>query len=215
MNFLKYTSTTSASKNLSMTFDDGPNGNPTLEVLGILKEYQIKATFFLIGKNIKNNESIVQKIVQEGHSIGNHSYAHENFLIFQSEDGIRSNLERTNKVVFDTTGIRPRYFRPPNGLMSPKLQRVCSDLRLTPVGAHIFVNDSFMIDSSQIAKRILSEIRNGSYIIVLHDGFGTFRSRSRLVVAGALKLILEKTISKLSYVTLDKFFETNKESLIS
>ena len=189
-------------KTICLTFDDGPNGMATTRVLEILRRYHIQATFFLIGKNVEREPALARRIVQEGHLVGNHSYGHENLLAFQSAKRIRANLERTNHLIQDATGVSPRYFRPPNGLMTARLQQVCNELGLTPIGVHIFVNDSFTTNATRIAKRVLRRIHGGASIIVLHDGLGILQAPSRAVVADALeKIIPELTRQGYQWVT--------------
>lgn len=185
-------------KTICLTFDDGPNGVATTRVLEILRQHHIQATFFLIGKNVERDPALARRIVQEGHLVGNHSYGHENLLAFQSIQRIRHNLERTNQLIQDATGVSPRYFRPPNGLMTPRLQQVCNELGLTPVGVHIFVNDSFMTNPRHIATKVLRRIQGGAYIVVLHDGLGTLNAPSRTIVAEALENLIPE-LSKGGY----------------
>lgn len=175
---------------ICLTFDDGPNGVATTRILEVLRRYHVQATFFLIGKNVERNPTLARRIVEEGHFVGGHSYGHENLLAFQSAKHIRQNLEKTNQLIRDATGVSPRYFRPPNGLMTTRLQQICDELGLTPVGVHIFIHDSFMTNPKHIATQVLRRIRGGAYIIVLHDGFGTLNAPSRTVVAEALERLI-------------------------
>jgi peptidoglycan/xylan/chitin deacetylase (PgdA/CDA1 family) len=180
----------SQEKVVCLTFDDGPNGIATIRVLEILRQHQIQATFFLIGKNIERNPVIARRIADEGHFIGNHSYGHENLLAFQSTGQITENLEKTNQLIIEITGHHPRYFRPPKGIMTTRLQQACEGLGMIPIGVHIFVNDSFLKNPAHIAKHILNKIKGGVSVIVLHDGFGTRNDPSRIVVTEALKLMI-------------------------
>ena len=190
MHFLQYRSSPMASPTICLTFDDGPNGEATERVLEVLRQHHLQATFFLLGKNVEREPLLARRIAEEGHIVGNHSYGHETFLAFYSVQRIKRNLERTNRLITESTGVTPRYFRPPNGLMTARLQRVCDELGLTPVGVHLFVHDSFTTNASVIAQRVLRRIRGGSYILVLHDGFGTSAAPARTVVADALERLI-------------------------
>ena len=199
-------------KTICLTFDDGPNGVATTRVLEVLRRYHIQATFFLIGKNVERDPALARRIVQEGHLVGNHSYGHENLLAFQSAKHIRENLERTNHLIRDATGVSPHYFRPPNGLMTARLQQVCNELGLTPVGVHIFVNDSFMANPQRIATKVLRRIRGGTYIVVLHDGLGTMNAPSRTIIAEALeRLIPELTKQGYRWMTPERILKEVSE----
>lgn len=175
---------------ICLTFDDGPNGVATEEVLGVLRQYEVQATFFLIGKNVEREPALARRIVDEGHLVGNHSYGHETLLAFQSTEQITRNLASANELILKATGVRPHYFRPPNGLMTKRLRRVCTELDLVPVGVHIFIYDSFRNHAASIAKQVLKRVRGGFYVIVLHDGFGTNVTPRRAVIAEALELLI-------------------------
>lgn len=180
----------SSDHRIALTLDDGPNGVATQHVLEVLRQHQVPAIFFLIGKNVARDPALARRIVAEGHAVGNHSYGHEIFLAFYSTARLRHNLEQTNALITTATGVRPRYFRPPNGVLTPPLQRVCAELGLTPVGVHLFVNDSFLRDPDHIVQRVLKRLHGGPLILVLHDGFGTHQAPSRTVVATALERLI-------------------------
>src|SRR5580765_718578 len=103
-------------KKAYLTFDDGPNSNYTPKILDILKENNIKATFFVCGKNVKKNPEILKRIADEGHLIGNHSYSHSllKSIIFFSPE-----VEKTNNMVKEIVGKTPKFYRAPYGLTMP------------------------------------------------------------------------------------------------
>jgi len=100
-----------------LTFDDGPSKKITPAILDILKDYNIKATFFVIGKNAENNPEIIKRIFDEGHAIGNHSYSHKYKHIYKSIDNFLSELILTDKVLKNTLGqeFQTRLVRLPGG----------------------------------------------------------------------------------------------------
>ncbi len=179
-------------KILCLTFDDGPNNGVTEEVLDVLEKHQVKATFFVIGKNVERYPRIAKRILDEGHEIGNHSYSTGHFLAFQSSKTVKKNLVQTNQVIFKHTNYTPKYFRPPNGLMTDRIDKVATELNLLPVGVNIFIFDNIKNNARKIAEQILSQIKDGPLIIVLHDGFGTRKDSSRKVVAEALNIIIPR-----------------------
>lgn len=101
---------------IALTFDDGPWPHTTEQVLDILKQYDIKATFFWIGKNVKSFPEIAKLVVDAGHVIGNHTwhhwYRHMNPITAAQE------VESTAKIIYQTTGVRTSLFRPPGGILN-------------------------------------------------------------------------------------------------
>ena len=97
-----------------LTFDDGPSPN-TEKVLDILKEKQIKATFFVIGKNDPYSISLYKRMINEGHVIGNHTYSHDYSYIYKNEDNFFADIDKLNKFIHSNTGFTPNIFRFPGG----------------------------------------------------------------------------------------------------
>ena len=98
-----------------LTIDDGPSSNITPRVLGILKKYNVRATFFLIGSNIKGNEGIVKTIYQDGDGIGLHSWTHNIKLVYSSETRFLNEMKETQNEIYSITGKRPMIMRFPGG----------------------------------------------------------------------------------------------------
>ncbi len=101
-------------KTVAITFDDGPHSKYTPKVLEILGEENVKATFFLTGKNVERYPGIAKKIVDEGHEIGNHFYSHER-VNKRSLEMITEEIEKSARIIFEATGQRTRLIRPPYG----------------------------------------------------------------------------------------------------
>ena len=99
---------------IAMTFDDGPSATLTPKLLDLLAAHHIKATFFVIGENVAEHPEIVARAAQEGHEIANHSWSHPNFGKM-SDEGVRSQLQRTDDAIKSATGKRPTLMRPPTG----------------------------------------------------------------------------------------------------
>lgn len=97
-----------------LTFDDGPSIY-TSEILDILAEYEVKATFFVIGKTDKLSKEIYQRIVDEGHTLGMHSYSHNYDIIYHSVDDFDKDFTKLWKLLYDTTGYKPSIYRFPGG----------------------------------------------------------------------------------------------------
>ena len=153
---------------IAMTFDDGPSATLTPKLLDILAAHQIKATFFVIGENVAEHPEIVARAAREGHEIGNHSWSHPN-LGKMSDDGVRSQLQRTDDAIKSATGSRPTLLRPPYGSITAREKRWIHD----QFGYQIILWDVDPYDwkrpgPSVVRNRILKETRPGS-IVLSHD----------------------------------------------
>src|SRR5205814_6077565 len=153
---------------IAMTFDDGPSATLTPKLLDILATHQIKATFFVIGENVAEHPEIVTRAAREGHEIGNHSWSHPNFGKM-SDDGVRSQVQRTDAAIKSATGARPTLLRPPYGSITAREKRWIND----QFGYQIILWDVDPYDwkrpgTSVVRNRILKETRPGS-IVLSHD----------------------------------------------
>lgn len=179
-------------RRVALTFDDGPYGETTEAILDILKRKNTKATFFVIGKNARRYPGTVKRIAQEGHIIGNHSFNHSKFLVFNPGVLLLPNIKRTNYVIAEITGKKPRFFRPPYGLRSPLMTK-----RLKKSGYIMVLWDNSTKDykarkqSFQIVEDIFRKIKPET-IIALHDGRDNKKNYSRENVIGALPELIDK-----------------------
>lgn len=101
-------------RNVYLTFDDGPSVH-TNEILDILKEYDVKATFFVVGKEGEKYEELYKRIVEEGHTLGMHSYSHRYDEIYASEENFAEDFEKLQTYLYDITGVESRFYRFPGG----------------------------------------------------------------------------------------------------
>jgi len=106
--------TKTESKTVYLTFDDGPS-NRTVEILDILKKEDIKATFFIIGKEGEKEKDLLKRMADEGHSIGIHTYSHIYSSIYDSVENYLGDFNQTYQLIYDTTGMKPKIFRFPGG----------------------------------------------------------------------------------------------------
>lgn len=173
-------------KVVALTFDDGPSKVYTPRVLGILKQNNIKGTFFFIGSNVKEYPEIVSEAYKNGNIIGNHSYSHSYLNRLDGED-IEYELTRTSALIKKVIGVYPLLFRPPYGACSAGSVRVARNLNLKTIMWSAMVDD-YHVDrttSEKIASQILGLIHPGA-VIGLHDGGGN-REKS----VEALQIIIE------------------------
>jgi peptidoglycan/xylan/chitin deacetylase (PgdA/CDA1 family) len=157
-------------KIVALTFDDGPNPPHTDNLLKALDAKGVKATFFLIGKQVEANPNSVRKIIAAGHEVGGHSYDWGT-LAFKRKKTVEAKLDKMD-AAFANAGItNVVLFRPPNGLLSPGQGKILENRGLKSISADVVVGDWKKIDAATIRDRVLKKVRPGS-IIVLHDGGG-------------------------------------------
>lgn len=189
----------SISKNqVAITFDDGPNPEFTPKVLELLKVYKAKATFFCIGKQIEKNPELLIKIINEGHTIGNHTYSHDNLFGFFSTDKVISELNQTNKVVLEKTGLKLNLYRPAFGVTNPRIKKALKTTQLQAIGWNKRSLDTTSLSKENILKRASKNLKKGD-IILLHDS-----NEKTLWVLEQLLLILQK--QNLQAITVDCLF---------
>jgi peptidoglycan/xylan/chitin deacetylase (PgdA/CDA1 family) len=155
-------------KLVALTFDDGPQLQYTPEILDILKEHDVPAAFFCIGKNIADNSSLLQRIDQEGHIAGNHSYSHHFWFDMFSAKKMLAELQLTDDTVEKTIGKRPHLFRPPYGVTNPNLKKATEKGKYVSIGWNIRSLDTVAKEPSALLKRITPFLKPGA-IILLHD----------------------------------------------
>lgn len=163
-----YCAADSAEKVIALSFDDGPHKEYTPEVLSLLAQHHATATFFVIGKNIHGNESLLKQIIADGHSIGNHSYTHGFFIDFKNVQGFKDELNQTAELVFSIIGKRMKLFRPPYGVTTPNLVKAAKLLDYAIIGWNIRSLDTTNDTVEVITERVQTQIKSGA-IILLHD----------------------------------------------
>jgi len=151
-----------------LSFDDGPNKNITPKVLDILKEYNCKAVFFCIGKNIIGNEYILQRIYNEGHLIGNHSYSHSYWFDLFPSKKMQDEIKQTNDLIFAITADKNNLFRPPYGVTNPMLAKAIKRENMLTIGWNKRSLDTVIKNIEKVIVRITKNLKSGD-IILLHD----------------------------------------------
>jgi peptidoglycan/xylan/chitin deacetylase (PgdA/CDA1 family) len=155
-------------KKIALTFDDGPVNPQTVKVLEALKKHNVKATFFVIGKNILGNENIVKQMVADGHAIGSHSYSHHFWIDLWGSKKLEADIQKSLQKIKNCTGQEVKLFRPPYGVTTPNFAYVLKKLNLQSVGWNVRSYDTSTSGVNEILARVLQQAKNGS-IILLHD----------------------------------------------
>jgi len=140
----------------------------TKRILDILDKYNIKAAFFLIGKNVVEKPEIVQDIALKGHLIGNHSYNHKWNFGFLSSNKIKEELEKTEKVILKTTGIKTKMFRPPFAVTNPNIGKAVSEMNYKCIGWSLRSFDTRTKDKDKLLSKLKRKLKSGD-IILFHD----------------------------------------------
>ena len=164
-----------------LTFDDGPDAEQTPQVLDVLKRNNAKATFFCIGNRIAGNEQILKRIIDEGHTIGNHSFSHTNSFPLFGRRRMVADIEQCQKAIESAIGTAPTLFRPPFGVTNPTVGKAVKTLNLKTIGWTIRTYDTNRGSDAKIARRISRQLRPG-VIILLHDRLPQSAERLQMVI---------------------------------
>ncbi len=156
------------SSRLALTFDDGPNDPHTLHLLEILNRHGVRATFFLLGRFVRQRPDIARAVAEAGHVIGNHSFSHPN-LIFCGGSQIRSEITNCEHALADAVGETARLFRPPHGGRTPAVLRMVRRMGYEPVMWSVSGWDWNPKSSARIEATVRRQVRGGD-VILLHDG---------------------------------------------
>src|SRR5712671_382513 len=156
------------SRQIALTYDDGPNDPHTLRLLEVLAKHDTRATFFLIGRYVRLRSDIAREIAKGGHTIGNHTFTHP-LLIFKSEAEMRNELSECHAALTDAVGEHSNLFRPPFGGRRPAVLRIAHELGLEPVMWSVTGYDWNAPSASIIEQKVGKQIRGGD-VVLLHDG---------------------------------------------
>ena len=166
-NKLVFKSNANNSMKIAITFDDGPHPKQTMRILDILKKYNVKATFFVIGINAKNYPHVLNKVIEGGHEVGNHTFTHK-VLKSIPESSIRNELDSTRLMLDTLYSYDPVLLRPPCGLYDSSLINVAKDngykIILWTIDTHDWAHESV----KSIVKNVLSNVSSGD-IVLFHD----------------------------------------------
>lgn len=190
---------------MALTFDDGPNDPHTMHLLDVLAQHQAKATFFLIGKYIRQRPDIVRAIRAAGHAIANHTESHPN-LIFASAARLRRELESCRKALEDATGESTSWFRPPFGGRRPNVLRMVRRLGMEPVMWSVTGFDWKAKSADEIVRTVVRQIDTRSHsqseIVLLHDGGHQAFGTDRQFTVEATRVLLQRYSPEKKFVSI-------------
>jgi len=156
------------SKQIALTYDDGPNDPHTLKLLEVLARHEVHATFFMIGRYVRQRPDIVLDVARAGHVIGNHTLTHP-LLIFESAARTRTELVECRAALTDAVGKHSNLFRPPFGGRRPVTLRTARELGLETIMWNVTGYDWNAHSAAQVEKKVVGQIHGGDAIL-LHDG---------------------------------------------
>lgn len=183
---------------VAITFDDGPHPEFTPKALELLKQYNAKATFFCIGKNIEAYPKVFNDIIEQGHTVGNHTYSHTNNFGFLKTEKVIEELQKTNAIVKDSNGFIMKLYRPAFAVTNPRIKKAIKATKLQPIGWSVRSLDTTSRTPENIFNRTTRNLSKGD-VILLHD-----TSSKSIVVLERLLLFLQE--QNMESVTIDSIF---------
>lgn len=188
---------------VALTFDDGPHIWKTPLLLDILDDLDIRATFFIVGRQAVQFPEILSEIIARGHGVANHSWSHKNMPLLDP-DQIFDEIAFCSQAVETITGVRPRFFRPPGGNWNEAVVSIAVELGLTTILWSVNAYDTTSKSPEEIASSVVRNTGPGS-IVLLHGGMDNTIEALPLIAAG----LREK---KLLFATLDQLFRFTPEA---
>lgn len=183
---------------VAITFDDGPHPEFTPKALKLLKKHNAKATFFCIGKHIEAYPEVFNDIIEQGHTVGNHTYSHDNNFGFFKTEKVIEELQKTNTVVKETKGFVMKLYRPAFAVTNPRIKKAIKATQLQSIGWSVRSLDTTSRTAETIFERTTKNLSKGD-VILLHD-----TSSKSIIVLERLLLFLQE--QHMESVTVDSLF---------
>lgn len=193
-----------ADRKLAITFDDGPHGERSEEILSLLRKHECKASFFLIGSKAEEYPEILKMMVEDGHLLGNHSYSHSKSFPMYNRARIRRELKKTNGILEAASSGPIRFFRPPFGVSNPRIAGGLKGSGMEVAGWSIRSFDTGNQVAEKVVKRILSKMEPGS-VILLHEN-------SEHILEILVEILPAIREAGYQCITLDQMFQSNAGS---
>jgi len=192
------------SKEIALTFDDGPHPEYTPQLLDVLDRYQVSASFFWLGVCVNRAPAVAREVYQRGHWIGLHGYDHRSFARLSTKE-LKQSLELTQEAIATSCNLEPKYVRdvrPPNGLFTPRTLDLLHEWNYRPVMWSVVPEDWVRPGISVVTQRIIRQVHNGS-LIVLHDGYYGGQDVAQ-TTAQIIPMLIEQGYH---FVTIDRLWE--------
>lgn len=183
-----YRKSETGSKKIALTFDDGPHPRLTPKILSVLREYDVKATFFVIGENAQWYSEAMRLLADSPHEIGNHTFSHRR-LLGLSEDETLSEITSCKDILSNDFGIEVSLLRPPQGKLDKSLEERAGQMGYDIILWNIDTKDWAHTSAGEIASKVLGEVSGGD-IILMHDyisGYSPTCDALRLIIPELLE----------------------------
>ena len=177
-------------KQIALTFDDGPNDPHTLHLLDVLAKHNVHATFFMVGRYVRQRPDIALEVKKRGHVIGNHTFTHP-FLTFEPVAKVRQELEQCREAITSAVGEHSNLFRPPWGARRPAVFSTVRQLGLEAVMWSVTGYDWNAPSADYIEKKVASRVCGGD-VILLHDGGHKVFGTDRLFTVKAVDALIKR-----------------------
>lgn len=195
-------SASSDTKYVALTFDDGPSGRFTEELLDGLTQRGVHATFFLCGYRLEDFSDLAQRIHQEGHEIGLHGYSHDSMAEMSAQQ-IRQELEDTLALL--PQGCSVRLMRPPGGASASQVKQVCEDMDLSIITWSVDPRDWAVHSAPDVEQAVLEQVGDGD-VILMHDMYDSS-------IEAALYLVDKLQAEGYEFVTVSELAQKRQCSL--
>ena len=182
-----YRSVETDCRRIALTFDDGPHPRQTREILDVLAEYNVRATFFMVGENVANYSDAARAVAKAGHEIGNHTFTHCPMSAARVSE-LETELEMCEEIIEKVCGCEPSLFRPPQGCVTSFVESCAAEGEYKLILWSLDTRDWEGRDADAIAQTVLREVRPGA-IILMHDYIG-----KNAHTAEALRIILPRLL---------------------
>lgn len=201
---IRTVSTPGNQKVIALTFDDGPWPKGTNDILYILKKYNVKATFFMVGRNVQNFPDIAKQVVSQGHTVANHSWSHS--YRQHSPAAAAREIDRTDEIIYKATGAKSVLFRPPGGNLKNGLATYAANKKDALVMWSVDSQD-YRASSASIIRNVMRDAGQGG-VVLMHDGGG-----DRHRTASALPIIIKKLKEQgYQFVTLPELLDMSAKA---
>lgn len=191
---------------VALTFDDGPSEEFTLPILDILEEYNVPATFFMVGSHVEKFPEVARKVAEKNHAIGNHTQNHRNIPTLSTVD-VHKELVEATATIIEVTGVYPVFMRPPRGMYDGRSRRLAKLLGQEIVLWSISTRDwRYGVTANFITRFVDTKVRGGD-ILLFHDSGALLRNEGgdRTATVEALPEVIQIIRAKgLEIVTLEE-----------
>ena len=191
-----------ARNEIALTIDDGPDPQVTPQVLDILDQHQVRATFFCVGEKAARYPDLCREIIRRGHTVENHTQHHSHHFALMGMRGFTRELQAAQHTLGTLTGVTPQFFRAPAGLRNPLLQPVLDRLGLQLTSWSVRGFDTCYTDPVRVKNRLLKRLRAGA-IVLMHDGNAAHTAQGVPMIIEILPALLAASRSlQLRFVSL-------------